>query len=177
MERRGHHGVTLLIGSIFVAVFGVVYGLLALGVMLKIDMLPDIDQRCQLRHRGVTHTLAFSLGVSITIAGAIAFPLDVAQSAAVQRGLISGPLISPTAVWVFIFGTVSGGLIGHIMADVLSVGGGMKVRPFWPMNKPIALGLWKANSERGNQILLGIGAMAMCLVLVFEAAPLFESLL
>jgi hypothetical protein len=62
---------------------------------------------------------------------------------------------------VFIFGTVSAGLVGHIIADTLSVGGGMKIRPFWPMNWAIALGLWKADSERGNQILLR-GGLCQC---------------
>lgn len=170
MHRRGHTGITLLIGSGFFVLWGPMYGLIATGLMLHVMMLPDIDQRIKnVRHRGPTHTLAFALGMGIVVASTVAYPAEICQEVAVRRGFLSGFVIEPLNIWVFISGTVSSALVGHIAGDMITVGGGYKIRPLWPLSdRMVALGVCRSDSDAGNAILLACGCSAMTFSLLSE---------
>lgn len=178
MHQQGHLGITLLIASCVLFIMGPVYGIIATGLMLQVMMLPDVDQRIKnLRHRGPTHTFAFALGVGIITASAIAYPVELCQETAVQYGLVPSFMIDTVSIWLFIGATVTTSLAGHIAGDIITVGGGYRVRPLWPLSeRTVALGLCRSDSDVGNGILLACGCSMMVLALLFELLSLTQIL-
>jgi inner membrane protein len=170
MHRRGHIGITLLIGSGFLVLWGPVHGIIATGLMLHVMMLPDIDQRIKdVRHRGPTHTLAFALGAGVVMASTVAYPVEICQEAAVRRGFLSDFIINPLNIWLFINSTVSAALTGHIVGDMITIGGGYKIRPLWPLsNRMVALGMCRSDSKPGNAILFVCGCSVLAFSLLSE---------
>ncbi|GAD53040.1 putative membrane-bound metal-dependent hydrolase [Halarchaeum acidiphilum MH1-52-1] len=155
MYRTGHYGVSLIVYAPVLAaclLLGARELALVGGVgMLALAPVPDYDQRVPgVRHRGVTHTLAFAaftglaLGVigALLPADAIALPIRVAFAAGI--GVL--------------------GIVGHLAGDVLTPAG---VRPLWPVSsREYTLSLWTAANPVANYGLLaaGIGVTAAVLL-------------
>jgi hypothetical protein len=104
----------------------------------------------------------FAVLVAFIAANTAAYPLYLCQSAAVQWGLIGTVIVQPFHAWLLIGSATLAGLIGHLIADVLTVGGGYPVKVFWPMSsKSYALGVCKADNPAANAALLAAGATAI----------------
>jgi inner membrane protein len=165
MERKGHYGVTLLLGAGAVLWLGLLYGLIATAVMLPVTSLPDeLDQIVETwEHRGWTHSFAFALLVAFMVASSGAFPVYLAQQAATEyRALSSDLVVSPFRVWLFVGGFVTASLSGHVITDTLTVGGGFKVKPFWPISERIVcFGFCNSGNALWNGALLGMGIVAI----------------
>ncbi|WP_142860721.1 metal-dependent hydrolase [Salinigranum halophilum] len=170
MERRGHYGMTLLLGAVAVLLLSVPAGVLSTLVMLLFTTLPDKDQVVSvLRHRGVTHTVGFALLVAFTVPSTVAYPIHVLQELVIQFGVLHEVLINPHHVWQLLCISIFVGLTGHLGADMLTKGGGYRVRPFWPISKQTyAAGLCTSDDERWNTGLLMGGATAFSASVVHE---------
>lgn len=171
MYQRGHTGITLLIGSGILVFWGPLYGIAATGLMLQVTMLPDIDQRLvDVRHRGPTHTIAFAFAVAIMTASAVAYPIELCHELLLQRWSLSVGTLPSLDIWMFVSVTLFLAQVGHILGDILTVGGGYKIRPLWPLStRPVALGIWQSDSDVGNAALFACGCSTMVIVLVVEA--------
>ena len=170
MEREGHIGTTLLLGATAVVGLGLLEGLVASGVMLVADRLPDQDQYIPgsiVRHRRQTHSFIFVFVVAFVTASTIAYPTHLGQQVAIQYDILTSIVVSPIGVWLFVGGTVTIALSGHIATDVLTKGGGYKVKPFWPFSPwTIALGICTSDDRWWNGILFSSGITAfLCAVL------------
>jgi len=172
MEREGHLGTMLLLGAFALIGLGLFEGLVATAVMVVADRLPDQDQYIPdsiIHHRGLTHSLMFTLIVAFVAASTIAYPTRVGQQVAIEFDLLSTTVISPTRLWLFLSGAVTVSLLGHIATDALTKGGGYKVEPLWPLSSwSVALGFCTSDDEWWNAALLASGGTA------FFAAVLHE---
>ena len=162
MYKNGHRGIALLLMAPLTAAFGLV-GLAMSAVAFAVCRLPDLDHDYGwLSHRGPTHTIWFAIAVAAvaTAGGYVGFSI-------VPVDLPAFPLAALLGVTVFL------GLLSHLFADGLTVGGGdHTIRPFRPVwSAPLRLGLLRADSLRWNTGLL-VGGIA-CQVL---ALYLFHSL-
>jgi inner membrane protein len=124
-------------------------GMSALAV--AVCRLPDLDHDYSwLAHRGPTHTIWF--------ASAVAGLVSVGSYA----GLSMLPVTLPTLPLALLLGaTVFLGLLSHLFADALTVGGGSHaIRPFHPLSPhPFRLGLVRADSRFANALLLAGGVL------------------
>jgi len=113
MYKSGHRGVALLLMAPLTALFGPI-GLFMSMVAVAVCRLPDIDHDYSwLPHRGPTHTIWSTIGVAVlVIAGGYA-------------GLSMLPIDLPVLPLAVLLGaTAFLGLISHLFADALTVGGG-----------------------------------------------------
>jgi hypothetical protein len=172
MHREGHLGSTLLLGAVAVVGLGLLEGSVATGVMILADRLPDQDHYIPdsvVRHRRQTHSVTFVVVVAFVAAGTFAFPIHLVQRFALQYNLLSIAVVSPTGVWLFVGGTTVVALFGHIATDMLTKGGGYKVKLFWPVSSwTIALGLCTSDDRWWNGILLSGGVTAFLAAVLHE---------
>ncbi|WP_121823280.1 metal-dependent hydrolase [Halostella salina] len=170
MEYKGHLGTTLFIGGIVVVGLGLPLGIVATMIMLVIMQLPDQDHNIPVvEHRGFTHSIWFVIIVAVILASTIAYPTRFIQLTAIRNGLLSSWVVHPVDVWLFFGGTVALGLVGHIATDALSVGGGFKVKPLWPVSsRTVALQRCTWDDRAWNAALLAAGAMAFGAAVVHE---------
>ena len=172
MKARGHYGGVLYIGAVFVLWFGLLYGTVATAIMLPFARVPDWDQHISdkvLSHREETHTLAFVVGVAFVAANTSAFPVYAVQELVVEFGFINRPLISAMDVWLFIGLAVGAALLSHIMVDILTKGGGYKIKPLYPLSSwTIALGFCKSDDAEWNVALFSGGMTAFVAAYIHE---------
>jgi inner membrane protein len=159
--RTGHLGVALLVYAP-VGLALVVLGRADLAVggglgMAWLAMLPDYDQRVPfVKHRGVTHTVAFAVAVGLALgaAGWFAGGQTTAFSPLVLGG--SG----------FSLGTLA--VLAHLLGDVLTPAG---IAPFWPLSgREYTLSVARADDTLANYVLLGLGLAATVGALVLASA-------
>jgi membrane-bound metal-dependent hydrolase YbcI (DUF457 family) len=172
MKREGHYGTTLILGALWVLGLGLPSGLIATVLMLGATHVPDQDQYIPaniIGHRGPTHSVLFALVVAFVTASTVTYPLHVGQRLAVEHEMLSSTVMVPTMVWMFLVGVVAGSLLTHIATDALTVGGGFKVKPLWPLSSwTPALGLCTADDVRWNTALLSSGITIFVAVIVHE---------
>lgn len=172
MKREGHFGTTLLLGALAVVGLGMLKGLVATVVMIVVTPIPDQDQYVPgslVKHRGPTHSFTFVLVIAFVISSTIAYSTSISQQFAISYGPLSTLLVSPEKVWLFLGGSVTVSLLGHIATDVLTKGGGYKVKPFWPLSSwTVALGLCKSDDVRWNTALLASGGTAFLAAVLHE---------
>lgn len=172
MELRGHLGTALILSAESLVLLGPVYGTAATVVMLALTPVPDWDlyiSESVVKHRGPTHSLAFALVASFVLASAIAYPARLGQRIVMDYGVLSSGVVSPFRMWLFLFCAGTASLVGHLLTDTLTYGGGYKVEPFWPLSSwTLAFGLCHSDDEEWNTALLASGMTA------FLAAGLHE---
>lgn len=121
------------------------------GISLALASLPDIDQRLpRVRHRGVTHTVAFAVAVGAAL-GAMGW-------------LVGGPSgVAPElALFGFAVGTTT--ILSHLLADVITPAG---LTPLWPFSDAhFTLDIVRADNTLANYALFGLGILATVGVLV-----------
>ena len=150
MYRNGHRGVALLLMAPLTAAFGVI-GIGMSVIAVAVCRLPDLDHDYDwLAHRGPTHTIWFVTVVAgLVVVGGYAV-------------LSITPVVLPALPLALLLGaTVFLGLLSHLFADALTVGGGPHaIRPFSPLfPHPFRLGLVRADSRLANTLLLASGVL------------------
>jgi len=129
----GHIGISLMVCSIVVAIFGLdklnVDIIITIGFIVGLSGLPDIDHRFEMLHRGFTHSFLFAF-----ILGLIGY---------------------------FIFGLIGfivlfGAIILHIVGDIFNY---QEVRIFWPKDRGISLKLFRSDNQIANYGFLVIGVL------------------
>ncbi|MFB6161189.1 MAG: metal-dependent hydrolase [Haloferacaceae archaeon] len=160
MYRKGHYGVSLLVFA------PVGFTLLTLGRpalafvggagMLWLAMAPDLDQRVPgVKHRGVTHTLAFAglVGAAFGAAG-----LALGSAVGLARAVALG---------AFGFGVGTLAVLAHLLADVLTPAG---VALLWPLtSRRFSVSLTTADSVFWNYGLLAAGVLVTSTLALFAA--------
>jgi inner membrane protein len=159
--QKGHHGVSLLvfapIGHELVKQGRPLLAFVIGGVMLALAMLPDVDQKLPIPHRGPTHSLLFAAVVGAVFAGI---------------GNLLSPVL-PDPVWLGLsptgFGFALGALaiLAHLIGDTLTP---MGVDYFWPIDYDVSLGLVTAGNTTANYGLFGLGVAATAAA-VYLALP------
>lgn len=149
MYKTGHIGVSLLIsapvGYALAAAGEPTLALLAGAVMVWLSMLPDVDHRLPLDHRGSTHTLLFAVVVGLAFAWIGAAAADVVAFAT---------RFDPAALG-FLIGFLT--VLAHLLADLLTP---MGVGLFWPAsNRRYSLGLTPAKNPIWNYALFALGIL------------------
>lgn len=135
MHQSGHLGAALLGAAPFVLGINIVAGSPSGGLLftllaLAAGRVPDTDQKLPgIKHRGVTHTFAFIIIVSILGGAAIAMVVD---------GFPSELAPSEISLWIaFVYGTTAlfvGG-VSHLLTDAITAGSGdYAIHPFWPVS-------------------------------------------
>ncbi len=144
MNSRGHVGLALLATSLASFPLSCTYNpkvLAALALLVSFAApLPDIDLALpRLKHRGVTHTLLFTLAVPL----AASTPLCLYSLAA----------CAPVALLLAV------SLTSHLVGDAMTVRGVEPLRPFSRVR--LALGLFRADNETANTLAAIAGAAAL----------------
>ena len=162
MHREGHVGAALLAYAPLLAVASfldaLAFGIVGAAGMVTLAMVPDYDMRVPLvKHRGVTHTVAFAVlvGSALGVAGLVAASSTAPATAATVGG------------FAFFVGTLA--VLSHVAADALTP---MGVKPFWPLStRHYSLDLVRADNVVANYLLfvLGIAASTAALYLPMTA--------
>jgi len=150
MYKNGHRGAALLLMAPLTAAFGVI-GIGMSVVAVAICRLPDLDHDYGwLAHRGPTHTIWFA-----TVVAGLVVTGGYAALSMIPVALPALPLALLLGATVFL------GLLSHLFADALTVGGGSHaIRPFHPLSPhPFRLGLVRADSRLANALLLAGGVL------------------
>jgi inner membrane protein len=161
MYQRGHHGVSLLVFSPIchelVRTGRPLLAFLIGSTMLGLAMLPDVDQKLPVPHRGPTHSLLFAAAVGGVFAG-VGYVLRPVLPATLWLGL--GPV-----GFGFALGALS--VLAHLLGDTLTP---MGVDYLWPIDYDVSLGLVTAGNQAANYVLLALGVMATAAA-VYLALP------
>lgn len=159
----GHYGAALLAASVIVYGLRRKEGLLFTLFVLLAAMLPDVDTPLPwFVHHGVTHTIAFGVGVAV-VGG-----LLVTASFVVYQRVTGRYPGEPTAGRVLTL-AVPGlfvGVLSHLAADALTIlpPGTLPIRPFWPVvARPVRFELLAPFSHASNVSLLLVGGAAWAL--------------
>lgn len=153
MYPYGHYGVSLLVyaplGALLLLAGEPELAVVAGVVMLSLAMLPDVDRQIPgIKHRGITHTLAFAVAVGALFAVAGRVLAGTPELVGTTGVGLSGLVAVGFAVG---FLTV----LAHLLADVLTPTG---VAFLWPLSrKPYSLNLCRADSSVANYALLAVG--------------------
>jgi inner membrane protein len=156
MYRLGHSGAALLvyapIGLVLLLAGRPRLAITGGAISLALAPLPDVDQRIPfVKHRGVTHTLAFAVAFgSVVGAAGLAVGLDGGVGTAVEFATVG-----------FVVGTAV--IVSHLLADVITP---MGITPFWPVSRRhYSFGVCRADNVVANYALLGLGVAATVVVL------------
>ncbi len=181
MEKEGHLGTTWLLGAGVILLVGLPEGIAATVIMTLVATIPDQDQYIPstlVQHRGPTHSVLFALGVAFVIASTVTYPAHIGQQVAVDYGVMSSMVITPTEIWLFLSGAIALSMLGHIATDLLTKGGGYKIAPLWPVSSTtVALGLCTADDERWNAGLLASGITAFLGAVLHEVYQILRVVL
>lgn len=147
MHHAGHYGVTLaLYAPVGCALLVAGWPTLALAggvAALALTMLPDLDSRTRLQHRGPTHSVAFAALVGLL--------------AGIAAGLLALRLAPGVVLELAGFGFLVGALaiLAHLAADVITP---MGVRVLWPASeRQYTFDIVLASDRRANRLLLAVG--------------------
>lgn len=160
MYATGHYGAALLVyapvGFLLMRVEPTLALVGGAGV-LALSTVPDFDLRLPfVTHRGVTHTLLFTLAASALL-GAVGWQLGQESYQ---------PLGGPTTAAAFGFGVGLLGLGSHLLADVLTP---MGVAVFWPLSsKRYSLSVARAANPLANWGLFALGVFATAAALLLS---------
>jgi membrane-bound metal-dependent hydrolase YbcI (DUF457 family) len=190
MYRRGHVGVALLayapVG--FVLLRERQFGLALLGLIgvLLVEPLPDSDFWLPgLSHRGISHSLLAVLVVGGVI-GALGWVIGDRVTVLLAStltgldtstvGIFAGPFQWTAEQLRFLdgrtlatFGSAIGafGVLVHLLADALTIAG---IRPLLPLSRwRLSLSSLRADSTVANNVLLGLGVLALAGVFLATA--------
>lgn len=152
MHSEGHAGLSLLVLSLLMLVFGWVNldSIVICLLIITFSSWPDIDLRWRgVEHRGPTHTLLFGVISGIAFAALFGY-----------------------AGWSWQIGFIAafGGTALHLLGDILTR---QPIKPFWPFSQyEIALYLFKSRSQAANKGFATLGAFAF-LAIALKYAGLF----
>jgi hypothetical protein len=165
MDHRGHYGSTLGIGGGAVLLLGIPHGLIATAIMLPFCRLPDrldsfIDEKYRHRHP-LTHSIFPSLAIGYVVASSVAFVAYLLETYSMAFRQLAVFYVSPLYVWLFVGGSVTVSLFGHVLTDMLTTGGGFPVNSLWPVHsKLMAAKICNYDNEWWNGALFGAGFTA-----------------
>ncbi|WP_321169442.1 metal-dependent hydrolase [Halohasta salina] len=164
MIAIGHVGITLVVCAPFVNLL-VASGHRAevpgwVGIALLVTLVPDVDLVVPwITHRGVTHSLlaAGCLGVVVAV---------------VSTTRWGGTPITPDeslrrAIFGFVVG--SGGVISHLLGDLITP---MGIRPFFPFDSHYSLNLVYAKDLSANLTFIAVGIVTFWTVYLRSKDPL-----
>lgn len=150
MYKEGHAGLTLIVFSPFMLLFKLLgadigYVLITGFLMVALSSVPDLEYRHYgIKHRGITHTLLFGLGLGILFAFLMGYAFG-------SIGLLMGSLAG------------FGGTVSHLVGDSFTY---HKFKLFYPFSdKEVAYGFFKAANKTANTAMLTIGVIAFVLCL------------
>lgn len=160
MHATGHYGAALLVYApvgVVLARFDPTLALAGGVGVLALSTVPDFDLRVPfVTHRGITHTLLFTLVVSALL-GTVGWQLG--------QGSYQ-PLGDSATTAALGFGIGLLGLGSHLLADLLTP---MGVALFWPLSSErYSLSVTRAANPVANWALLALGALATAAVLVLS---------
>jgi len=170
MYRTGHIGAALvciaLPSLLATTLFHPLYGIVMTAAAVSSSMIPDIDQRLPLEHRGITHTVWAVIAITVLygFGGHLAFTgLSVSLagvSSLIGQSLVALPQLATPEVGT---GAVAvGAFVGvgsHLLADSITVGSGaFAITPLAPLSdRPLRFGLTKSDSRLYNLGLCAVG--------------------
>ena len=149
MFKQGHLGVSMLVfgpvGYVLVARGAPVLAATVGFAMVWFTMLPDIDHRLPIEHRGPTHSLLFA-----ALIGGVGWAVGTALDTVV------GPVVGmPLSTVGFGIGALTVG--AHLIGDTLTPAG---VPYLWPLSgRTFSLSLVGAGSRVANAGLFGAGLL------------------
>lgn len=134
-HRRLHIG-TGIFGTTILFVGGLNQFMIFVSVLIHVwfSSFPDIDQKIFfLDHRGITHTLLFTL-----VLGGLCYLSLMSLYSTIESN--TSLMIKNETRWsLIISGSIVLSSIQHILEDILTVGGGFVVRPLWPIRTSLSL--------------------------------------
>ena len=108
-------------------------------LMVLFSSIPDLDIKFEMKHRGITHTLLFGIGVGILCA--------------IGLGWVYG-----TLGWVMGFVAGFGGTASHLIGDSFTYS---PFKPLYPFsNREVAYGFFKASNKTANALMFVLGLVA-----------------
>jgi inner membrane protein len=146
--KEGHAGLSLLLFSPFVLLFrhlglDLSYVLITGVLMVALSSVPDLDMEYRkygIKHRGITHTLFFGVGVGVLIAVVMAYAFGFPG---IFMGFLAG----------------FGGTASHLLGDAFTHS---RFKPFRPFsNREVAYGFFKASNKTANGAMLTLGTLAL----------------
>ena len=150
MYKEGHAGISLLLFSPFIMLFGILdvdisYILITGIIMVGLSSIPDLDMKWEIKHRGITHTLIFGIGTGILLSLFFGYAMGILG---VFMGFIAG------------FGATA----SHLLGDALTFS---RFKPFYPFSeKEIAYGICASGNRTANQIFMFGGSVLFVLSLI-----------
>jgi inner membrane protein len=170
MLRQGHIGVSLILSSGVVFIFGEMNSLLTgvylCCVLIFTEGLPDLDTSISfVTHRGITHTLWFAIAVSV-MSGVIG---GVGMNYLTGTSLWEPIALHPSPVRIGLITGIGGGLgIGsHLLGDLITPWG---IEPFAPVsNTKIRVTLTRASNTTANAAVLLVGVVLTGAALVIAS--------
>lgn len=160
MHHKGHEGAMLLAYSPFalllMSIGDYFYGFIGLFILGTLPMIPDIDMKLPIKHRGITHTIWFSLFI-----GFIFSILTILLISIVNPQITVFEGIFPVLFSFFIGNMV---VIGHLLGDAVTM---MGIKPLYPISEykiRIEVTPWlptRAASDIANTLFLIIGVASI----------------
>jgi inner membrane protein len=161
MFPPGHYGMALalyaVVGYVLLSRGYVRDALSGGGIVLAYTLFPDMDGQFEfLVHRGVSHTLWFSLAVGTLCVLVVASSLVKRPRREALRG----------ALWAFFLGNFA--VVAHLLADLLNPWG---VMPVYPVSPALySLDLVRATNDAANYAMLAAG-IGIALLAWFAGRP------
>jgi len=147
LHKEGHVGLSLILFSPFMLLFrslnaDMTYVLITCVLMAAFSSLPDIDIELQgeygIKHRGITHTFLFGIGVGILLGILMSYAY---ASLGWLMGFIAG------------FGSTA----SHILGDTFTF---EQFSPFSPFSSmEVSFGLFGSSNKIVNNFMLGLGVI------------------
>lgn len=144
MYKEGHAGLSFLLFSPFMLFFksidaDMTYVLVTCFLMVGLSSLPDLDMEYReygIKHRGITHTFLFGIGVGVLFS--------------ILIGYAYGAL-----GWLMGFVAGFGSTASHIFGDAFTY---ERFKPFSPFSdREVAFGRFKSSNRPVNNTMLGLG--------------------
>lgn len=172
MHKEGHGGAMLLAYSPFAFIFAYTGNIVALGLGFLLlggmPMIPDIDMKLPIKHRGWTHTIWFSIGLGVLLSLLVLIAqYFVGYIHPFSKAI--GPVL-----FAFFIGNML--VLGHLVGDIVTK---MGVKPFYPYSDYKIRIDWipflptRASSEIANTLFLTFGTIIFFLS-VFLAFYLYS---
>ena len=141
MHADGYAGLSFLLFSPFVFLFKVAGAdmtnvLITGALMVGLSSIPDLDIQWEMKHRGITHTVLFGLGIGILFSVLLGY----------AYGFLG---------WIMGFVAGFGATGSHILGDTFTY---MPFKPLYPFSqREVAFGYFRASNKAINRGMLTIG--------------------